>query len=172
MFLTWNLLSSIGFTHHYEILLKTSDIAERLFYIRHCATEFWSVEKLRYYLNEKSYFKQAVANNFNQTITNVNYRKRAIQSFKDEYLLDFINIEDIDEIDERVIENQIIQNIKKFIMALGSNFSFLGNQYRLIVDEQEYFIDLLFFNRHLQALVAIELKRGEFKPEYAGKLNF
>ncbi|MEI3423124.1 MAG: PDDEXK nuclease domain-containing protein [Butyricimonas faecihominis] len=74
--------------------------------------------------------------------------------------------------DERVIENQIIQNIKKFIMALGSNFSFLGNQYRLIVDEQEYFIDLLFFNRHLQALVAIELKRGEFKPEYAGKLNF
>ena len=57
-------------------------------------------------------------------------------------------------------------------MALGSNFSFLGNQYRLIVDEQEYFIDLLFFNRHLQALVAIELKRGEFKPEYAGKLNF
>ena len=164
--------TSIGFTHHYEILLKTSDIEERLFYIRHCATEFWSVEKLRYYLNEKSYFKQAVANNFNQTITNVNYRKRAIQSFKDEYLLDFINIEDIDEIDERVIENQIIQNIKKFIMALGSNFSFLGNQYRLIVDEQEYFIDLLFFNRHLQALVAIELKRGEFKPEYAGKLNF
>ena len=64
-------------------------------------------------MNEKFYFKQAVANNFNQTITNVNYRKRAIQSFKDEYLLDFINIEDIDEIDERVIENQIIQNIKK-----------------------------------------------------------
>ena len=64
--------TSIGFTHHYEILLKTSDIEERLFYIRHCATEFWSVEKLRYYLNEKSYFKQAVANNFNQTITNVN----------------------------------------------------------------------------------------------------
>lgn len=79
----------------------------------------------------------------------------------------------IDEIDERVIENQIIQNIKKFIMALGSNFSFLGNQYRLIVDEQEYFIDLLFFNRHLQALVAImKLKRGEFKPNTQGNSIF
>ena len=114
MFLTWNLLQVSDSHTIMKYFLKTSDVEERLFYIRHCATEFWSVEKLRYYLNEKFYFKQAVANNFNQTITNVNYRKRAIQSFKDEYLLDFINIEDIDEIDERVIENQIIQNIKKF----------------------------------------------------------
>lgn len=163
---------SISFTHHYELLLKTSDLKERLFYIRHCATEFWSVEKLKYYLNEKLYSKHTVTNNFNQTIANANYRKQAMQAFKDEYMLDFINIEDIDERDERVIENQIVQNIKKFIMALGSDFSFLGNQYRLIVDEREYFIDLLFFNRRLQALVAIELKRGEFKPEYTGKLNF
>lgn len=163
---------SIGFTHHYELLLKTSELEERLFYIRRCATEFWSVEKLKYYLNEKLYSKQVAANNFSQTIANTDYRKRAMQAFKDEYMLEFINVEDIDEIDERVIENQIIQNIKKFIMALGSDFSFIGNQYRLIVDEQEYFIDLLFFNRRLQALVAIELKRGEFKPEYTGKLNF
>lgn len=167
-----NSFLSIGFTHHYELLLKTSNLEERLFYIRRCASEFWSVDKLKYYLLEKLYSKQITTNNFSQTITNVDYRKRAIQAFKDEYMLDFINIEDIDEIDERVIENQIIQNIKKFIMALGSDFSFIGNQYRLIVDEQEYFIDLLFFNRRLQALIAIELKRGEFKPEYIGKLNF
>jgi hypothetical protein len=57
-------------------------------------------------------------------------------------------------------------------MALGSDFSFMGNQYRLVVSEKEYFIDLLFYNRRLQALIAIELKRGTFKPEYAGKLNF
>lgn len=87
-------------------------------------------------------------------------------------MLDFINIEDPDELDERGLENEIVLHIKKFIMALGSDFSFLGNQYRLEVDEKEYFIDLLFYNRRIQCLVAIELKRGEFKPEYAGKLNF
>lgn len=163
---------SIGFTHHYELLISTKTIDERLFYIRRCAAEFWSVEKLKYYLNEKLYAKLTVTNNFSTTITNAGYRKRAMQSFKDEYLLDFINIEDPDEIDEREVESQIVQNIKKFIMALGSDFSFIGNQYRLIVDEKEYFIDLLFFNRRLQSLIAIELKRGEFKPEYAGKLNF
>ena len=111
-------------------------------------------------------------NNFAKTIANVDLRSKALRSFKDEYLLDFVNIEDPDETDERVIEQQIVHNIKNFIMALGSDFSFMGNQYRLVVSEKEYFIDLLFFNRRLQALIAIELKRGEFKPEYAGKLNF
>jgi RecB family endonuclease NucS len=75
-------------------------------------------------------------------------------------------------VDERLLENEIVLHIKKFIMALGSDFSFLGNQYRLEVDEKEYYIDLLFYNRRIQCLVAIELKRGEFKPEYVGKLNF
>lgn len=163
---------SISFTHHDELLISTKTIDERLYYIRRCSSEFWSVEKLKYYLSEKLYAKQSVSNNFSTTIANIDYRKRAMQSFKDEYLLDFINIEDPDETDEQMIENQIVQNIKKFIMALGSDFSFIGNQYRLIVDEKEYYIDLLFFNRRLQSLIAIELKRGEFKPEYAGKLNF
>lgn len=66
----------------------------------------------------------------------------------------------------------IVMNIKKFIMALGNDFAFIGNQYKVVVSGKEYFIDLLFFNRRLQSLVAIELKKGEFKPEYAGKLNF
>lgn len=111
-------------------------------------------------------------NNFATTIGNVDLRAKALHSFKDEYLLDFVNIEDPDEADERVIEQQIVHNIKNFIMALGSDFSFMGNQYRLVVSEKEYFIDLLFFNRRLQALIAIELKRGAFKPEYAGKFEF
>jgi RecB family endonuclease NucS len=111
-------------------------------------------------------------NNFALTISNLDLRGRALRSFKDEYLLDYINIEDPDEIDERVFEHEIVLNIKNFIMTMGNDFSFMGNQYRLVVAEKEYFIDLLFFNRRLQSLVAIELKRGEFKPEYAGKLNF
>jgi len=87
--------------------------------------------------------------------------------------LDFVNLESPDdEPDEKVLESEVVGNIRKFIMSLGKDFSFIGSQYRLVVEEQEYFIDLLFYNRQLQSLIAIELKRGEFKPEYLGKMNF
>lgn len=165
---------SIGFTHHYELLIKTYSLEERLFYIQHCANEFWSVEKLKYNLKSNLYAKQGkLPNNFKITISDTDLQRKALLSFKDEYLLDYINIESPDdEPDERVLECAIVSNIRKFIMSLGKDFSFIGNQYRLIVEEQEYFIDLLFFNRQLQCLVAIELKRGDFKPEYLGKMNF
>ncbi len=165
---------SIGFTHHYEILAKTNLLEERLFYIQRCATEFWSVEKLKYNLKSNLYAKQGkLPNNFKATISDVNLQRKALLSFKDEYLLDYINIESPDdEPDERVLESAIVSNIRKFIMSLGKDFSFIGNQHRFTVEEQEYFIDLLFFNRQLQCLVAIELKRGDFKPEYLGKMNF
>lgn len=166
--------TSIGFTHHCEILAKAKSLQERLFYIRCCATEFWSVEKLKYNLKSNLYAKKGkLPNNFNTTISDADLQRKALLSFKDEYLLDYINIESPDdESDERVLESAIVANIRKFIMSLGKDFSFIGNQYRLIVEEQEYFIDLLFFNRQLQCLVAIELKRGDFKPEYLGKMNF
>lgn len=168
-----NCFLGVGFTHHYEILIKTKSLDERMFYICKCSSEFWSVKKLKYHLESSLYSKQnTLANNFTTTIRNVDLRHRALRSFKDEYLLDFINIEDIDDFDERELEQEIVHNIKNFIMALGSDFAFIGNQYRLIIDEQEYFIDLLFFSRRLRSLLAIELKRGDFKPEYAGKLNF
>lgn len=164
---------TVGFSNHYEILAHVKDFQQRLFYVGRCATGFWSVKKLLYYLGEDLYSKEGtMSNNFATTIAKEDLRQRAMLSFKDEYFLDFVNIEDPDDTDERVLEQQIVHNIKNFIMALGGDFSFMGNQYRLVVDEKEYFIDLLFFNRRLQSLVAIELKRGEFKPEYAGKLNF
>ena len=164
----------IGFTHHYEILKKTTLLEERLFYIEHCANEFWSVEKLKYNLKSDLYGNRGkLPNNFEKTLSDKDFQRKALLSFKEEYLLDYINIESPDdEPDERVLESEIMNNIRKFIMSLGKDFSFVGNQYRIIVEEREYFIDLLFFNRHLQSLVAIELKRGEFKPEYLGKMNF
>lgn len=134
---------------------------------------FWSVETLKHHLANNLYAQQGkLPNNFSATIKNKDLRAKALHSFKDEYLLDFINIEDPEVEDERVIESAIVRDIKKFIMALGNDFCFMGNQYRIIVDDTEYFIDLLFFNRQLQCLVAIELKQGKFKPEYLGKLNF
>jgi predicted nuclease of restriction endonuclease-like (RecB) superfamily len=154
--------------------MKTNDLEEKWFYIKKCATEFWNYEKLKYNLKSDLYHKQGmITNNFNKTIDNIDFRKAALNAFKDEYLLDWINLEDPDdEPDERVLEQEIVLNIRKFIMALGKDFSFIGNQYRLEVDGKERFVDLLFFNRRIQSLVAIELKKGEFKPEYAGKLNF
>jgi predicted nuclease of restriction endonuclease-like (RecB) superfamily len=165
---------SVGFSHHCEIIAKTQTLEERLFYIQRCASEFWSYRTLQYHLKDRLFHKQgAIANNFNKTIANIDFRKAALNAFKDEYLLDYINIEDPDdEPDERVLEQEIMLNIKKFIMALGNDFSFIGNQFRVEVDGKERFVDLLFFNRRIQSLVAIELKKGEFKPEYAGKLNF
>ena len=164
----------IGFTHHYEIIKKTDLLAERLFYIDKCASEFWSVEKLKYSLKENLFSKQGkLASNFDVTISDTDLRRKALLSFKDEYLLDYINIESPDdEPDERVLEGEIVLNIKNFIMSIGKDFAFIGNQHRFIVEEREYFVDLLFFNRQLQCLVAIDLKRGEFKPEYLGKMNF
>lgn len=162
---------SIGFSHHYDILIKTKSLQERLYYIRRCATEFWTVEKLRYMLKSAPYSSELTSNTFDTTIQDVDLRAKALQSFKDEYLLDFINIEDPDTFDERILENQIINNIKNFIMAFGTDFAFMGNQYRIIVSGKEYFIDLLFYHRKLRCLVAIELKKNEFKAEYAGKLN-
>lgn len=162
----------VGFTNHSEILSKTKTLEERIFYIRHCANEFWSVETLKYHLRSHFFEKQGcLPNNFGTTIPQRELRANALMSFKDEYLLDYINIEDPEVEDERIIENKIVRNIKKFIMTLGSDFCFIGNQYRLVVDDDEYFIDLLFFNRQLQCLVVIELKRGKFKAEYLGQLN-
>ncbi len=100
----------------------------------------------------------------------MNKHELALKQFRDEYLLDFISLNESDN--ERLIENSIVQNITKFILNLGRGFSFIGNQYRLEVEDKEFFVDLLFYNRILEALVAIELKRGEFKPQYAGQLNF
>jgi predicted nuclease of restriction endonuclease-like (RecB) superfamily len=127
------------------------------------------MQVLEHHINANLYKHQGkITNNFTNTLPG-NIKANALQVFQDEYLFDFISLE---EDDERVIEGQLVSNIKNMIMTLGKGFSFIGNQYRLEIDGEEFFIDLLFFNRHLQCLVAFELKRGKFKPEYAGQLNF
>ena len=164
---------NISFTHHIEILQNSQSVEEKIFYIQKAAIEFWSVGTLKHQLKNKLFSNSgSLPNNFLKTISNEELRNKALQSFKDEYLLDFINLEEPDEEDERVLESGIVQNIKKFLMSLGTDFAIISNQYRLIVEDEEYFLDLLFFNRRLQCLVVFELKTGKFKPEYLGKMNF
>lgn len=164
---------SVAFTHHYEIILKIKTEKNRWYYINAAATQFWTVNHLKTELQNQSHLHtQSLPNNFNRALPEI-LSNKAIRAFKDQYLLDFVNIEDTDdEVDERILENKIVDNIKKFLMSLGNDFTFMGNQYRLIVSDEEYFIDLLFFHRGLQCLIAFELKKGKFKPEYIGKMNF
>lgn len=163
---------NVSFTHHREILRKTSTLNERLFYIRKCAMEFWQVSKLKYALKDGLFEKEKIqTTNFLQTISEDKLRSRALEAFKDNYLFDFVDWDDDDIIDEKMLETQIVKNIKNFIMAFGQDFTFMGNQYRLTVDDEDLFVDLLFYHRGLRCLVAVELKKGKFKGAYAGQLN-
>lgn len=168
-----NAFISVSFTSHYEIIIKITNVEDRWYYINQSAINFWTVRHLRTELVNKSHLNQINrSNNFSKVLPD-EMSNKAIRAFKDQYLLDYVNVEDADdEIDERVLERELVLNIKKFLMSLGNDFSFMGNQYRILVAEEEYFIDLLFFHRGLQSLIAFELKRGKFKPEYVGKMNF
>ncbi len=111
-----------------------------------------------------------------EKLPTADFARRAILAFKDEYILDFINVEvlgarDIEDVDERIVENKIVQNIKNFIMTFGRDFTFVGNQFRVEALGHTHIIDLLFFNRELSSLVAVELKTGPFKTAYLGQLN-
>lgn len=167
----------IGFTHHTAILSQVKTLEERYFYIKLCANELLKVETLKKLMKEDIYSNQgSLPNNFKAKLPTAEFARRAILAFKDEYILDFINVEelgarDIEDIDERIVENKIIQNIKNFIMTFGKDFTFVGNQYRVEALGHTHIIDLLFFNRELSSLVAIELKTGVFKTAYLGQLN-
>lgn len=167
------LFFNVPFTHHREILRKTSTLNERMFYIGKCATEFWQVPKLKYALTEGLHDKEKIQiTNFPTVISDDKLRKRALETFKNNYLFDFVDLDDDNDVlDEKVLESEIVRNIKNFIMAFGQDFAFMGNQYRLTVDEEDLFVDLLFYHRGLRCLVAVELKSGKFKGAYAGQLN-
>jgi predicted nuclease of restriction endonuclease-like (RecB) superfamily len=167
-----DLFFSVGFSHHFSIASASKSVEEALFYINKTAREFWSYQALLKHLKSELFRKTGILpNNFGTTLP-LPLSNKALNVFKDEYLLDFINVQDAYDEDEYLIETGIVRNIRQFIMTIGQGFAFIGNQYRLKVEDQEYFIDLLFFNRQLQSLVAFELKNGTFKPEYLGKMNF
>ena len=168
---------SIGFTHHRWIITHARTLEERLFYIHKCAAEHLSVTALKRSIMTDDFHRQGAApNNFLAALSKSRQALRAIATFKDEYLLDFINVEelearDAEDVDERVLEQGIVQNIKQFIMTFGRGFSFVGNQYHLDAFGVDQYIDLLFFNRDLNCLVAVELKNGPFKTAYFGQLS-
>ncbi len=170
---------SIGFTHHREIIRFCKNFDERLYYIHACAKGMWSVEQLLEHLRADDYHHVgALPNNFEKTLSPIALATQAVRSFKDEYLLDLVNLDNVDarygyETDERVLSKSMVANIEKTIQTLGGNdFCFMGREKRLVLEDEEFFVDLLFFHRGLKAMVAIELKMGDFHPGYLGQLNF
>lgn len=167
---------NVPFTHHCRILAKVKSRDGRLYYMHRCAEERMSVETLKRAIAHDDYRHRAeLPNNFASTLPRRDLARKAVMMFKDAYLLDFINVEEMGErdaadIDERVVEQQIVHNVKNFIMTFGHDFAFIGNQYHLEAYGVEHFPDLLFFNRELNAMVVVVLKAGDFKPAYLGQL--
>ena len=167
---------SISFTHHMVIITHAKDWDERLFYIQYAFDRKLSIEELEKVLKKDLYHHQGqIPNNFLVTIPEYKHAYRAIQMFKDEYLLDFINVEELgmrdEDIDERVIEQSIVHNVKNFIMTFGKGFTFNGSQVHYDKFGHDHWIDLLFYNRDLRRLVVFELKKGKFKTAYLGQLS-
>lgn len=166
---------SVGFSHHTTILSLAKTYEERIFYMQFAADYKVKVEDLEELIKSDLYHHQGdLPNNFKRTIPDQLQAYRAITMFKDEYLLDYINTEELfvrdKDRDEKVIEQGIINNVKNFIMTFGKDFTFVGNQYHLEKFGVEQFPDLLFFNRELACLVVVELKDGPFQTSYLGQL--
>ena len=167
---------SISFTHHITILTKAKEWDERLFYIQYACDRKLNVDELEATIKKDLYHHQGeMPNNFLSTIPDYKQAYRAIQMFKDEYMLDFINVEELgmrdEDIDEKVIEQGIVHNIKNFIMTFGKGFTFNGSQVHYDKLGHDHWIDLLFYNRDLRRLIVFELKKGKFKTAYLGQLS-
>ncbi len=166
----------VPFTQHIRIIEGVKDLDAQYYYIHRVAEENLTEKEVIRLINSNAYdHRDSIPSNFKSTIPQAELARKAVMMFKDSYLLDFINVEQIGErqaidVDERVVEQQIVENVKQFIMTFGRDFTFVGNQYHLEVYGVEHFPDLLFFNRELNALVVVELKTGEFKTSYLGQL--
>lgn len=168
---------SIGFTHHMIIISKCKTAEERLFYIRRCAAGFWSKDALKQHLAANEYATEGHAvNNFALTIPDDKQVGRAVQAFRSEYLLDFVNIVDLNETEEERDEPEwmmeMVMKVKDLIQALGDDFCFMNVKKRFVVEDEEFYSDLVFYHRALKCMVAIELKKGKFKPAYLSQLSF
>ena len=167
---------NLSFTHHVAIFRYAKDYDERKYYIQLAYQQRMKADDLEDIIKANIYeHRNALPNNFFKAIPDRTLAMRTLQMFKDSYLLDYINVEDIDasdpiDVDERVIEQSIVMNIKNFIMTFGRSFTYKGHQVHYDKLGHDHWIDLLFFNRELQALVVVELKKGEFKTSYLGQL--
>lgn len=164
------LVAEISWSKHIVILTKCKDTRQRQFYILATKKFGWTKDVLINKIEIKSYENYLLGQSNSDTTLPEKIRNQAVLALKDEYSFSLMGLDD--EHSEYELEQSIVKNIRAFLMEFGPDFSFIGNQYRIELDGREYFIDLLLYNRRLQSMIAIELKVGEFKPEYKGKMEF
>lgn len=164
------LVREISWSKHITILKKCKDNQERQFYILSTKKFGWTKNVLIHQIENKT-FENYLLNqtNFKETLPD-SIKKQAYLAIKDEFTFDFLNLES--EHSESELEQALIQNIRSFLIELGVDYTFVGNQFKVTVSNKDYFIDLLLYHRKLQCLVAIDLKIGDFLPEYKGKMEF
>ena len=164
------LVREIAWSHNIVILEQCDDLLQSEFYIRMTRKFGWSKNVLVHQIENQSYEKTLLGQtNFDQTLT-PELRFQAKLAVKDEYTFDFLEL--AEEHSERELERALFARVEDFLRAMGGVFTFVGSQFRLEVDGKEYFIDLLLYHRRLKCLIAIELKVGEFQPEFVGKMQF
>ncbi|MEH2364283.1 PDDEXK nuclease domain-containing protein [Nostoc sp.] len=164
------LVREIGWSHNLVIVEKCKDDLEREFYIRMTRKFGWTKNVLIHQIENQTYEKTLLnQTNFDKTVP-AEIRNQLKLAVKDEYTFDFLEL--ADEHSERQLEQAILARVEPFLQEMGGIFAFISSQYRLEIDEEEYFIDILLYHRRLKCLVAIELKIGKFLPEYVGKMQF
>jgi predicted nuclease of restriction endonuclease-like (RecB) superfamily len=166
------LVAAVPWGHHSNLLAKIADPAARLFYLRATAQFGWSRSVLLNQIKGQAYeraVKEKKTHNFELALPE-HFAEQANEMLKSRYNLEFLGI--AGPMKERELEDRLISRLQSFILELGYGFCFVGRQYRLALGKKEYFVDLLFYHRFLKALVAFDLKIGEFEPEHAGKMDF
>ncbi|MCX6112784.1 MAG: PDDEXK nuclease domain-containing protein [Proteobacteria bacterium] len=166
------LLRELSWTNNVLIFSRSNTPEEREFYLRLSVKEKYSSRELEHQINSSFYERTMISNQTRATLPEVptDLKNTDISVFRDTYILDFLNLpQDFEESDLR---KAIVHNLRKFFLEFGRDLCFIGEEYRLQVGNNDYFIDLLFYHRDLKCLVVIELKTEDFKPEHLGKLNF
>jgi len=165
-------VAQIPWGHNLVILDKINDLDERVWYLKNIIENGWSRNVLIHQIESELYQRQVLTkkvSNFENRLPSPQ-SELAVQAMKDPYVFDFIQLRE--EMLERDIEEALIKDVTKLLLELGTGFAFLGHQYHLNIGGEDFYVDLLFYNLNLRCYVVIELKTGEFKPEYVGQLNF
>lgn len=162
------LLTQLSWSNHLKIMSACKTMDERLFYMNMCIKERYSARELTRQI-DSGYYERYMLSQKPAAPVLAESKKATNNIFLDNYVLDFLDVPE--SVSEHDLQKSIIRNLKNFILEIGKDFTFIGEEYRVQVGNHDYYIDLLFYHRGLSCLVAFELKIGEFKPEYVGKIN-
>ena len=160
----------IPWGHHIIMMERVKDISTRIWYMKQTVQNGWSRDTLASMIKNQTHQRQgALAHNFDFTLS-PEQSELVRQTLKDPYIFDFLTLSE--PFIERELETELVKHLEKFLIEFGAGFAFLGRQYKLTVTDQDFYLDLLFYHIKLRCFIVVELKKGDFKPEYAGKMNF